>query len=155
MESKIVNHPGKSSGEKTHVLIFETGDEVISTLEQYASEHVIAAGRFTGIGAFSEATLAFFDWESRRYEDIPVKQQTEVLTLAGDIALMDGKPKIHAHVILGARDGSTLGGHLQEGRVRPTLELMLVQSPGVLRRIHKPESGLALIDVTAPELAST
>jgi predicted DNA-binding protein with PD1-like motif len=56
-----------------------------------------------------------------------------------------GEPKIHAHVVLGKADGAALGGHLLEAHVRPTLEVMLVESPNHLRRKYDPETGLALI----------
>jgi predicted DNA-binding protein with PD1-like motif len=56
-------------------------------------------------------------------------------------------PKIHAHVVVGKRDGSAHGGHLLEAHVRPTLEVILTQSPVHLRRVFDPRSGLALIDI--------
>ena len=68
-----------------------------------------------------------------------------MLSLVGDIAQEKGKPKVHAHVVLGRSDGRTRGGHLLEARVRPTLEVMLVESPEHLQKEHDPESGLALI----------
>jgi uncharacterized protein len=131
--------------ETTHVLVFQTGDEVVSTLEAFAREHEITAARFTAIGAFSEAKLGYFDWERKEYEEVPLAEQVEVLTLAGDVALKDGEPSVHAHVVLGKRDATAHGGHLLEARVRPTLELVLVESPAHLRKEHDPETGLALI----------
>lgn len=125
-------------------LIFDRGDSVVSTLAAFAKEHNVRAAHFTAIGAFESATLAYFEWEAKRYRDIPVKEQTEVLVLSGDIAWQDDKPVVHAHCVLGKRDGSTVGGHLKEATVRPTLELMLVQA-GALRRVPDAASGLALI----------
>jgi uncharacterized protein len=129
--------------ETTHLLVFGSGDEVVSTLEAFAREHELTAARFTAIGAFSEATLGYFDWERKTYAEIPLAEQVEVLTLAGDIALKDGEPAVHAHVVVGKRDATAHGGHLLEARVRPTLEL--VESPAHLRKEHDPETGLALI----------
>ena len=40
-------------------------------------------------------------------------------------------------------------GHLIEGQVRPTLEVILTDSPAHLRKKHNPESGLALIEESA------
>jgi predicted DNA-binding protein with PD1-like motif len=131
--------------ETTHVLVFQTGDEVVSTLETFAREREITAARFTAIGAFSEATLGYFDWKRKEYEELPLAEQVEVLTLAGDVALKDGEPSVHAHVVVGKRDATAHGGHLLEARVRPTLELLLVESPAHLRKEHDPETGLALI----------
>ncbi len=131
--------------EKTYAVIFTTGDEVVSGLLAFAREKNISAAHFTAIGAFSELTIGYFNWEKKDYEHIPVREQVEVLSLIGDVALQDGKPKIHAHCVVGRRDGSTRGGHLIEAYVRPTLELMLTESPAHLQRTFDPESGLALI----------
>lgn len=132
------------NGGEAHALIFETGDEFMSGLRAYAEKHQIRAARFTGIGAFQSATLAYFDWQTKKYNELPVDDQVEVLVLTGDIAIKDGKPEPHVHVVLGRRDGSTRGGHLNRAIVRPTLELMLEQG-GALERRFDPVSGLALI----------
>jgi predicted DNA-binding protein with PD1-like motif len=102
--------------------------------------------RVTAIGAFSSATLAYFDRASKEYERIPVDEQVEVLSLVGDVALDGDEPKLHAHVVVGARDGSARGGHLLEARVWPTLEVMLVESRTPLRKRFDPDAGLPLID---------
>jgi predicted DNA-binding protein with PD1-like motif len=133
-----------AAGGAQHAVIFETGDEVMSGLKDFARRENIRAARFTAIGAFESAMLAYFDWETKDYVDIPVREQVEVLVLAGDIAWKDNDPVAHVHVVLGRRDGSTCGGHLREAIVRPTLELMLTQAGALQRRIDR-ESGLALI----------
>jgi predicted DNA-binding protein with PD1-like motif len=133
--------------ERVYAVIFETGDDPVAGLTRFAAENALAASSFTAIGAFSEALLGYFDWERKDYERIPVKEQVEVLALVGDIALQDGKPKLHAHAVLGRRDGSACGGHLLAARVRPTLEVILTESPSHLRRQYDPRSGLALIRV--------
>lgn len=134
--------------ERTFALIFETGDEVVALLKKFAAEHKPRSAHFTAIGAFQSVVLAYFDWESKQYKKIPVAEQVEVLTLAGDIAWKDDdQPVVHAHVVVGRSDGSTRGGHLMEGHVRPTLELILTESPRHLERKHDPRSGLALIRI--------
>jgi hypothetical protein len=93
-------------------------------------------------------TLGYFDWERKDYERSDYHEQVEVLSLLGDIALDGDKPRVHAHAVLGRRGSSTLGGHLLDARVRPTLELILTETPAHLRRFHDPESGIALIRAT-------
>ncbi len=138
----------ETEGEKTFVLVFATGDEAVAGLTAFAKEKKLGASRLTAIGGFQEATLGYFNLEKKDYDKIPVHEQVEVLSLVGDITLDDkGGPKIHVHAVLGRSDGTTRGGHLIEGRVRPTLEVVLVESPHHLRRKHDPQSGLALIQV--------
>jgi uncharacterized protein len=138
------------NGQQTWALVFDKGDELITTLNDFARRERIDAAHFTAIGAFSETTLGYFDRERREYRRIPVREQVEVLTLAGDIALEDGQPKVHTHVVLGKADGTAHGGHVLDARVWPTLELVLVESPSALARRSDPATGLALIDVGAP-----
>ena len=131
--------------ERTWALVVATGDEVMSALADFAKDHQLTAARFTAIGAFRDATLGYFDWASKTYERIPVREQVEVLSLVGDVALDGDTPKIHAHCVVGKRDATAHGGHLLEAHVRPTLEVMLVESPVHLRRLHDDASGLPLI----------
>ena len=142
MKSKLLH---EHQGEKTFAVIFDTGDEVMANLIAFARANKLGASHLTAIGAFSEVTLGYFDWEKKDYKKIPVREQVEVLSLIGDVALQDGEPKVHAHVVVGRSDGSTRGGHLVEAHVRPTLEVVLVESPAHLRKEHDTETGLALI----------
>ena len=136
-------------GERTYVLVFDKDDEVIATQTRFARDAGLQASHFTAIGAFRDATLGYFDRDRRDYVKIPVHEQVEVLSLVGDVALGDDGPKIHAHVVVGLRDGTARGGHLIEARVWPTLEVVLADAPRGLRRRMDPESGLALIDLSA------
>jgi uncharacterized protein len=134
---------------KTFALVFDRGDEVMEELELFAREHELSGAHFTAIGAFSDATLGYFDWERKDYRENDVPEQVEVLTLSGDVAEHEGSPAIHAHVVLGRADGSALGGHLLRAHVWPTLELILTETPVHLRKHHDEASGLALIDPSA------
>jgi predicted DNA-binding protein with PD1-like motif len=135
--------------ERSFALVFDTGEEPVQLITTFAAEHHTRAARFSAIGAFSGAVLGYFDWQKKDYEKIRITEQVEVLSLLGDIALADGQPKLHAHVVLGKRDGTAHGGHLLEARVRPTLEVILTESPSYLERVHDPETGLALIRIAS------
>jgi uncharacterized protein len=153
MRAKVI-HEGTgtaSRSERTFAVIFDTGDEVMTGLTAFARERRLTACHCTAIGAFSDLTVGFFDWEKKDYVKIPIDEQVEVLSLVGDIALKDGQPMVHAHVVVGKSDGTAHGGHLIEGHVRPTLEVILVESPHFLQRTHDEESGLALINIGPSE----
>ena len=145
MKSRALN----DRGEKTWLLVFDKDDEVVATLTNFAKQHGVEAAHFTAIGAFSEVVLGYFERDRKDYRKIPLREQVEVLSLIGDIATDRGAPKVHAHVVVGRADGAAHGGHLLEGRVWPTLELILSDVPQRLRRRTDPESGLALIDPAA------
>jgi predicted DNA-binding protein with PD1-like motif len=138
-----------SSGPRTWALIFDKGDEPVTGLTAFAKAEHLGGAHFTAIGAFSEVTLGYFDRAARDYTKIPLREQVEVLSLIGDVALDRGEPKVHAHVVVGRADGEARGGHLLNARVWPTLEVVLIESPRHLRKRHDPETGLALIDPAA------
>jgi predicted DNA-binding protein with PD1-like motif len=147
MQSKLVH---ESEGQRTFVAILDTDEEILASLKSLAREHRLTAAQITAIGALSRATIGYFDWGTKDYRRIPVDQQVEVVSLNGDIALdAEGGPALHCHIVLGCGDGSTRGGHLLEGHVRPTLELVITESPAHLRRKKDSETGLTLIDLGA------
>ncbi|MCA9972110.1 MAG: DNA-binding protein [Anaerolineales bacterium] len=133
------------SGQQTYVLVFEKGDEFVGELRRFAQARQLQGSAFTGIGAFQRATLGFFDRAQMDYHEIPIEEQVEVLSLVGNIALNEGEPKVHAHVVVGDRNGRAYGGHVIEAHVWPTLELVVTESPRGLQRETDKETGLALI----------
>ena len=143
MKTKLIH----DDGEKTFAVVFDKGDEVASGLLAFAKENKLSASHFTAIGAFERVTLGFFERERKDYKRISIDEQVEVLSLVGDITLDGDEPKVHAHVVVGKRDGTAHGGHLLEARVWPTLEVILVESPRHLRRELDKETGLALISL--------
>ena len=143
MQSRIIH---EAAGRRTFAAVLETGDEPVECLLALAREQSLEAAAITGIGAFSEAVLAYFDWETKAYVKRSFSEQLEVASLIGDIGIDEaGAPALHVHLVLGRRDYSALAGHLISARVRPTLELIVTESPDHLRRRKDPATGLALI----------
>ena len=135
----------------THAVVLDSGDEAVAALGKFAREHRIEAASLSAIGAFERAVVGYFDWAKKDYKRIPVNEQVEVLSLLGDVAMSEGEPALHIHAVLGRSDGSVVGGHLLEGHVRPTLEVVCVEPPAHLRKRKDPETGLALISIERPE----
>ena len=122
-------------------------NEVMEQLKNFAKDQKLRASQFTAIGAFSEAIVGFFDFSIKDYEKTPIQEQVEVLVLTGDISLFKDEYKVHAHVVLGKRDGTAHGGHLVKAIVHPTLEIILNESPTYLRREMDKESEIPLIKI--------
>lgn len=131
---------------KTYVLIFDAGDELASELKRFAAEQKLSGSSFKAIGALASVKLGWFNWQTKVYDtSVALEEQVELLSLIGDIAMKDGQPQVHAHVVIGKSDGTAHGGHLLEAKVRPTCELILTESPAHLQKQIDAESGLALI----------
>ncbi len=131
----------------TYVVVCDPGDETVSALAQFARSEDLEAAQISAVGAFEHATVGWFDPAARDYRRIPVTEQCEVLSLLGDVAVGQDGPILHMHVVLGLSDGTTRGGHLLEGKVFPTLEAVVTETPAQLRKVLRPDIGIALIDL--------
>ena len=143
MHHRLLHAEGR---QRTFALVLETGDEVMGCLLDFARREEVSAAQIAAIGALSDAVLGYFDWQRKDYLHIAVSEQVEVAALLGDVALSpSGKPAVHIHLVLGKRDGTAMAGHLIEGHLRPTLEVILTESPAHLRKVYDEVTGLALI----------
>jgi predicted DNA-binding protein with PD1-like motif len=140
--------PGETT--KQYAVIFYQGDEAFSGLLEFAQKYHITSAHFNAIGAVSGATLGWFDPQRKMYKKIPIQGQHEVIGMSGDIALYQEKPVVHTHMLLGAPDGTTQGGHVLAAYVSPTLEVMVTVDPVTMQKRFDPDTDLTLID---PSLA--
>ncbi|WP_420103591.1 PPC domain-containing DNA-binding protein [Bosea sp. (in: a-proteobacteria)] len=139
---------GTQGGMRRFVVVLDAGEEAFESLTGFARHERLSAGSMTAIGAFQKATVGWFDLPAKTYREIPIDEQSEVLSLIGDIARDEnGRPSLHLHAVLGLSDGSTKGGHFIRGTVRPTLEVMITEAPTELSRRHRADLGIALIDL--------
>ncbi len=144
MKASILHH---EPGRRTFVLVFDPGDAFLQPMIEFVRRYEIAGASFTGLGALSEATLAWFDPSDGQYKPFHVAEQVECVSMVGNVSWMNNKPFIHAHCVLGKRDGSSLCGHVKELKALPTLELTLVEHGTRLHRRRRPDTGFALIDL--------
>ncbi len=140
MRNKLV-----SDKPKTWVLVFDPGDEPVSILTNFAREHSIRAAQICGIGGFSDAKLAYFDIDEKEYKPIEIREQVEVTSFLGNLSIYQNEPKLHAHCVIGRRNGDAITGHLLEGHVQPTLEIFLTAYDQELRRELDPAPNLPLL----------
>ena len=131
---------------KQYAVIFYQGDEVFSGLQEFAEKYHVTSAHFTAIGALDGATVGWFDPQRKMYKKIPINGQHEVIGMSGDIALYQGRPVVHTHMVVGNPDGATYGGHLLEAYVSPTLEVMLTVDPATMQKRFDPATDLTLID---------
>ncbi|MCF3936696.1 DNA-binding protein [Acuticoccus sp. M5D2P5] len=135
--------------QKTFVVVFDPGEEVVEGLTRFAEENGIDGAEFSGIGALSDVELGFFEIDTKSYHRIPIDEQVEVVSFTGNFARKDGKAKLHPHIVVSKRDGTAHGGHLMTAHVRPTLEVVVTESPAYIRRRTDAATGLPLIDLSA------
>ena len=130
-------------GGREFLLICDKGDAFPSVLLDFARQNRIAAGSFHAIGAFERAAIAYWNRDTKEYEEIAVDEQVEVVSMTGNVFA----DRLHAHVVLGKRDGSTIAGHFVRAVVYPTLEIFLTERETSVQRKKDEETGLWLLDV--------
>jgi uncharacterized protein len=143
MQVQLLN-PGEPA--KGYAVIFYQGDEAFSGLLEFAEKYQVTSAHFTAIGALNGATLGWFDPQRKMYKKIPIVGQHEVIGMSGDIALFQGKPVVHTHMIVGGKDGTTRAGHVLDAYVSPTLEVMVTVDPITMQKRLDPATDLTLID---------
>jgi predicted DNA-binding protein with PD1-like motif len=143
MQVRLLN-PGEPT--KQYAVIFYQGDEAFSGLLEFAEQYHVTSAHFTAIGALDGATLGWFDPQRKMYKKIPINGQHEVIGMSGDIALYQGKPVVHTHMVVGSPDGTTRAGHVLAAYVSPTLEVMVTVDPVAMHKRLDPETDLTLID---------
>jgi len=146
MKVELLN-PGEVT--KQYAVIFYQGDEAFSGLLEFAEKYHVTSAHFTAIGAMNGATLGYFDPQRKMYKEIPVSGQHEVIGMSGDIALYQGRPAVHTHMVVGNPDGTTLGGHVLAAHVSPTLEVIVTEDPVTMQKRFDPATSLTLIDPAA------
>ena len=136
----------ENGGAKNYAIILAKGDEVMSGLTDFARQNKVTSASFTAIGAFSHATVAWFDDGRKEFKLIPIEQQVELVSMIGDIALVNDQPAVHTHVAVASSDGTVRGGHVINAFVFPTLELFMTVYSTPLHKESDKATGLKLID---------
>ena len=126
----------------TYVLVLRKGQEIVSTLLEFAREKRLVSGSLKATGAVSDAQIACFDSATNEYGQADVREPAEVVSLIGGLGLANGQPLLHMHTVLRLRDRSTLTGHLLEAHVLSRLEVRLTAWSRPLSRAGEVETGL-------------
>ena len=130
-----------------YIVRFESGEAGIETLTRFLAAQKIEFANVSAAGAVAWVRLAYWSAASREYEEREFDEQLEIVSFEGNSSLKDGKPFLHMHGVFARSDFSTIGGHVKELRVHPTLELWLRTEDVPVRRAHDPATGLDLLDL--------
>lgn len=103
----------------------DRGENVNETLKAFCKEHEIHCGRIKAIGALENVELGYYDYHADTYTKKVFEQEHELLSMDGNISLMDSEVFVHLHVVLSNKEFQAIGGHMFEGRVAVTVECYL------------------------------
>ena len=117
-----------------YIIRLEVGEPVIETLTAFMAAQGVGFATISAIGAMDRAEVGWWNGATREYEFHVFEEQMEVLSFQGTCTLMDGKPFVHLHCMLGRHDLSVIGGHLKEGRAYPMAEVWIQTQDAEVRR---------------------
>jgi len=128
------------------IIRLEKGEEIITTLSKFLSKKKISSAFFSGIGAVEKAVIGFYDLNEKKYFWREF-MECEVVSLSGNVSILDDRPFIHSHVVLSDISYNCFGGHLREATAGATLEIKLEMLDGKIARKFDTVTGLNLLDL--------
>jgi predicted DNA-binding protein with PD1-like motif len=128
------------------VLRFDKGEEIFAGLSDFALKNNVSAATFTGLGTCSMVEIGYFNPFLKEYRKKPYRENYEIVSLTGNLALLEGKPAIHAHGSFSATDFTMLGGHVFKIETLATCEIHLIKLDGKMERKNNPDYNLNLLD---------
>jgi predicted DNA-binding protein with PD1-like motif len=131
----------------TYIIRLDAGEKIIESLKSLCEQDKIGAGVLNGLGAVSEAELGWFDRDSKDYRTVHIQEPCEIVSLHGNVSLLEGKPYLHCHIALGDRTFGVRGGHLREAVVSAACEIILTRFFDEIGRKKDETTGLYLLDL--------
>ena len=122
----------------------DEGDEVVSSLKDLCRKESIHSAFVSGIGAARKAEIAHYDTKEKKYNVKRFEGMLEIVSLNGNMAMLDGEPAAHLHVCISRHDYSTLSGHLMSAEVSPQCEIFMLPYKAKVTRKHDEKTGLNL-----------
>jgi predicted DNA-binding protein with PD1-like motif len=139
----------------SYLIRLDRGEQALRILREFANHHRLGFAVVRAIGTFERATLGYHGVADKTYQEKVFEEPLELLNLSGNIARgEDGSTIVHAHVTVSRADYTTLGGHLVEATVGPTLEVVVKAMPISVHRRHDSETALRLLELQSVETVS-
>jgi predicted DNA-binding protein with PD1-like motif len=131
----------------TYIIRLDGGEKIIQSLKFLCEQDRIGAGVLNGLGAVSEAELGWFDKDLKDYRTVRIQEPCEIVSLHGNISLLEGKPYLHCHIALGDKTFGVRGGHLREAVVSAACEVILTRFFDDIERKKDEATGLYRLDL--------
>ena len=130
-----------------YVLRLQKGEEIISALQAAARISKINSGFFFGLGVGKDLVLGYFDAQHKTYIKKAFEGEFEFSSFAGDVSRFEGETVVHCHVTITDKNFSAFGGHLFQGVIPATCEIIIFPFKKILERKKDRVTGLNLIDI--------
>ena len=136
----------KKIGNKFFIRI-DSGEEIVSSLNEFCIERSIKLGKMSAIGAVNEVEIGIFDPLKKEYHSNTIKDTFEILSIAGSITSNKDQPYLHMHIMLSDSEYNAFGGHLNKAVVCATCEVIIEEYEGKLDRYYDENIRLNLLEL--------
>ena len=130
-----------------YLIRLERSEKIIESIKKFCADNGVKCGYFSGIGALGEVELGHYVVEEKKYSSKVFKQPLEIVNLTGNVATMDNEVYLHCHITLSDEEMKAIAGHLVEGTIAATCEIILVKLGMEVNRKHDDFIGLNLLDM--------
>lgn len=120
------------------------GEEFIESVKSICKKEGISSGRVQAIGAVGKSILGYFDTEEKKYVNFECKG--ELVSCMGNVAKKGDDIVVHAHAVIGDKDGKCKGGHIVTAETSVTVEVFIEGGLSLERTLDR-DTGLYLLDL--------
>lgn len=131
--------------EKPFILALKMGENLFEGILRCANAANLKSASISGLGALDDVTVAYYNLETKQYQTKLFKGMYELISLNGNIALVDGKRFIHIHAALGTEQYDVVGGHIMDAIVGPSAEITIIPLSAEINREYDAVTGLKLM----------
>ena len=131
----------------TYFIRLDRGEKIIERIRAFCSGNKINCGYFFGIGSLDEAELSHYLVKNKKYNSEKFVQPLEIVNLSGNITAMNNDAYLHCHATLSDVNMEAIAGHLKEGIVGATCEIVLIKLDEDIGRKYDDMVGLNLMDL--------
>ena len=129
------------------LISIDKGEFVNQKLLEVAEKENLKSGWINGLGAISNIEIGYWDIEKKVYVKQKFGSDYELLSLIGNVSLVDNNPFIHTQISFSDTEFKVFGGHLFDAKVIAAAEFCIFISDYHLHRKLNCDIGLSLWDI--------
>ena len=127
------------------ILALNIGENLFEGIMRCAQAANLKSASISGLGALDDVTVAYYNMETKSYQTKLFHGIYELVSLNGNIAVLDGKHFIHIHAAIGDDKYQIFGGHIMDATVGPSAEITVIPLSSEIQRKYDDRTGLKLM----------
>lgn len=134
-----------SNSDNIHFVKLDINEDVLSTITKYLVDNNIRSATLNAIGVIKDIEIGYYDLHAGKYLVKKIEEDMELLSLTGNVGILNGEIHPHIHVVLSGKDLNCIGGHLLKAKVGVTCELFINANKMDLERLYDDNIKLNLL----------